>query len=83
MRRVCVPAALAVLLLPAAAGARPGVLVASPEPLGVLVSSSDTIHVFHVESVGENGVTFKTIDTLKGRPSPAPFSFLKAPKTEA
>jgi HEAT repeat protein len=47
----------------------------SPEPLGVLVRESKTIHVFQVEA-SEAKVSFKTTATLKGQPAKAPFQVL-------
>jgi hypothetical protein len=47
-----------------------------PEPLGVLVRDSKTIHVLQVEHIKEKGVSFKIAAALKGKPAEAPFRFV-------
>jgi hypothetical protein len=76
MRRVCVLAALAVLVLSTRSAARHLVVVRlTHEPLGVLVRESRTIHVLRVESVGKDGATFRAEAALKGKLGEAPFRF--------
>jgi hypothetical protein len=44
-----------------------------PEPLGVLIRKSRTIHVLRVEKSDPEGVTFKATAALKGKLDEAPF----------
>ncbi len=48
-----------------------------PEPLGVLVNNSKTIHVLEVAEIGVKGLSFKTTATLKGKPEEVPFRLLQ------
>jgi hypothetical protein len=68
-------AILAALAAPAIASPRV-IPQPSPEPLGVLVRDSQTIHVLRVEEVSQKRVMFKATATLKGKPDKAPFRFL-------
>jgi HEAT repeat protein len=66
------------LTLATSAAASPRILPQpSPRPLGILVRDSQSIHVLQVKSVDENGVSFKTTATLKGKADDLPFRFLE------
>ncbi len=70
MCRFLVLATLAVLMLPASAGARP---LPGPVPLGMLVRKSKTIHVLEIVESDVTSVSFKTTAALKGKLEDVPF----------
>src|SRR5205823_5456599 len=76
MLRIPVLVVIVVLCLIPTVSARPRIIpIAYPEPLGVIVGKSKTIHLLRVESAGPKGVHFTTKATLKGRLDDAPFRF--------
>jgi HEAT repeat protein len=72
--RVVLLVALVVHLLSSAARGDEVLPEFDPEPLGLLVGHSSTIHVLQVEAVRGKRIHFKTKATLKGRSGDVPFA---------